>query len=381
MHIFNDNKRVSPIYHRALSLTISKDFASQQYGRISQVQQQDSEQTNPRRELLAIETAAKQEKIIKSHGQTHFKTQMMEKFFASLTTQVNKEFDNTENLYHNVLHIEDAAPSILEILSVKAASLKRIIPLANSLNWLADELVNLVNKPQYRKRADVQVTNSNLAISYIGLDNLKLVMPTFMLKHWLPASTSPFPLMKRKLWNNGLSVALAASVLAEEEGVDTFTAFSAGMLSNIGYLAVTRCFLQTYHELHKEELQQAYENKDKKLYDALIDFTLSPELILEQLIARNGKIAADMVELMRFDRLQITEAVFDLGYTSTFNNMCAVAKIVAKAKAYITFRSLAKEELISNAEAKALLSSVNSTPQNIALLKSNDIDHIKLHFS
>ena len=139
----------------------------------------------------------------------------MQQFFARVSAKVNHEFEHKENLFMNVLRIEDAAPSIMEILAVKAASIKRITPLAKSLPWLCTELISLVNKPQYRKRSDVQVTEPNLALSYVGLDNLKLVMPTFMLKHWLPNSTAPYPLMKRKLWNDSLSVALAAQSISK----------------------------------------------------------------------------------------------------------------------------------------------------------------------
>ncbi len=381
MQIFEDNKLVSPIYSRALSLTISKDFADQKNGKIYVAKHQNSEQHNRRRELLAVEEETNKNKIIEAHGQEHFKTQVMNKFFSRVTAQVNKEFDNKENLYTNVLKIEDAAPSIMEILAVKAASINRITPLAKALPWLCTELINLVNKPQYRKRSDVQVTEPNLALSYVGLDNLKLVMPTFMLKHWLPTSTAPYPLMKRKLWNDSLSIALASQLLAKEQGLDEFTAFTAGMLSNLGLLAVTRGFLNTYSELYKEELRAAYENKDKRLHDVLVGFDVSPELLLEQLIQRSSKVAADMVELMRFDRLQITEVLFDLAYAVNIKHMCPIAKLVTKAKAYIAFRSLAKEDLISTEEAKILLTAGQLTTSDIALLKKSDIDHIKLIFN
>ena len=53
---------------------------------------------------------------------------------------------------------------------------------------------------------------------------------------------------------------------------------------------------------------------------------------------------------------------------------------MAKAKAYVAFRSLAKEELIATDEAKSLLSKVHLTPDDITLLKRSDIDHIKLNF-
>ncbi|WP_085298575.1 HDOD domain-containing protein [Cognaticolwellia mytili] len=381
MQIFEDNKLVSPIYSRALSLAISKDFAQQKSGKIYTATQQNSEQTNRRRELLAVEEETNKNKIIQAHGQEHFKTQVMNKLFNKVTSQVNKAFDNKENLYNNVLKIEDEAPSIMEILAVKAASINRIAPLVKGLPWLCTELISLVNKPQYRKRSDVQVTEPNLALSYVGLDNLKLVMPTFMLKHWLPTSTAPFPLMKRKLWNDSLSIALASQKLAQEQGLDEFSAFTAGMLSNLGLLAVTQEFLNTYNELYTEELRDAYESKDKKLHDVLVEIEAPPELLLEQLIQRSSKMAADMVELMRFDRLQITEALFDLAYANNVAHMCPIAKIVAKAKAYIAFRSLAKEDLIITDEAKALLTAGQLSTKDIALLKKSDIDHIKLIFN
>ncbi len=381
MQIFENNLTISSIYHRALSLTISKEFADQRNGKIFVRENQNSEQTNRRRELLAIEEEANKNKIIEEHGQTHFKAQMMEQFLSKVLKQLNVEFDNKENLYNNVLHIEKAAPDVLEILCLRAASIKRISPLINALPWLSRDLVSLVNKPQYRKRADVQVKDSNLAISYVGLDNLKLLMPTFTLKHWLPTSTAPYALMKRKLWNDSLSTALAASALAKADGLDEYTAYAAGMFSNIGLLAVTQCTLHTYNELYQKELRSAYDNKDKKLHDALVEFDSSPELLLEQLIARSAQITADMVELMRFDRLLITEPIFDLAYATDYQKMHPIAQLVAKAKAYVTYRSLAKEELIDTEEAKTILSSVRLTQKDITLLKKSDIDHIKLKFN
>ena len=51
MQIFEDNKLVSPLYNRALSLAISKDFAEQKNGKVNVAKHQNSEQLNRRREL------------------------------------------------------------------------------------------------------------------------------------------------------------------------------------------------------------------------------------------------------------------------------------------------------------------------------------------
>lgn len=381
MQIFDTNDTISTIHQRSLSLCISKDFAGQQHGKVNIIHFQGSEQENRRRELLAVEVKAQQDKIVAAHGEEHFRNQVMELFYSQVRSRVNEEFDNKTQLYNNVLCIEDAAPTILELLSLRATSINRIKPLATSLSWLSADLVSLVNKPQYRKRADVQVNDASLALSYIGLDNLKLVMPTFILKHWLPNSTAPYGLMKRKLWNDSLSVALAASALAQEKGLDRYTAFTTGMLSNVGQLAVTRCFLTTYNDMYKEELRQAFEAKDKRLHNVLVKVDNSPELLLEQLVLRSSKLSADLIELMQFDRLQITEAMFDLAYSENITKMCPIAQLVAKAKAYINYRSLTKATLINDEETKHLFDIVKLDKAEIALLKKSDIDHIKLKFN
>jgi len=381
MQIFDNNKTIANIQQRAIAQSISKDFADELNGRVGFVDHQGSEQENRRRELLAIEVQAQQDKIIASHGEEHFKNQVMSGFFNEVRTQINNDFDNKEHLYHHILGIEDAAPTILEILSKRAASVNQIKPLASALSWLTKDLINLVNKPQYRKRADVQVNDANLALSYIGLDNLKLVMPTFILKHWLPNSTVPYRLMKRKLWNDSLSIALAASFLAKEQGLDSYTAFTAGMLSNIGQLAVTRCFLTTYHEMYKVKVRKAFHEKDKRLHNILMKIEVPKELLLEQIIMRSSKLSADLIEQMNFERLQITEPSFDLAYGDSIEKMSPIAQVIAKAKAFVIFRALAKDNLITSDETKILLTSAKLSANEITLLKKSDIDHIKLNFN
>ncbi len=381
MQFFDNNDAISAIYQQAISLSISKEFAEQRRGKINLVDFQGSEQENRRRELLSVEVKAQQEKIVAAHGEEHFRKQVMATFFAQVNKQVNDEFDNKAYLYNSVLSIEDAAPTILELLSLRATSVNKIKPLATSLPWLATGLVSLVNKPQYRKRADVQVNDANLALSYIGLDNLKLVMPTFILKHWLPTNTAPFSLMKRKLWNDSLSIALASNVLAEHAGANSYIAFATGMMSNIGNLAITRCFLSTYNRMYKQELREAFNAKDKRLHNILVKIENPPELLLEQLILRSSKLSAELIELMNFDRLPITEAMFDLAYTETIEKMSPVAQIVTKAKAYVSYRSLAKTNLICDEESALLFESVKLTKAEISLLNKSDIDHIKLKFN
>ena len=93
------------------------------------------------------------------------------------------------------------------------------------------------------------------------------------------------------------------------------------------------------------------------------------------------RLPCDLVEKMNFKRLAITEPIFDLAYAESFEKMHPIAQLVAKAKAYVAYRALAQEDLIDEDESNKLFSSVNLTPDEIALLKKSDIDHIKLNFN
>ncbi len=381
MQIFLDKEEVSTVYQRMLGLHIGKKFASTHNGKIVDAEQQHSEQQNRRRELLAVEEEAKKEKIIAQHGEQHFRDQVNTHLYSKIITKINNELTDKDLLFQQILRIEDATTAILDLLAVRAASIKRIKPLTSSLQWLSSDLIRLVNKPQYRKRADVQIHNVNVALSYIGLDNLKLIMPTFILKHYLPSNTAPFTLMKRKLWNDSLSTGLAASILAQEQGIDEYAAFSAGLFSNLGRFIVTRIFFRAYHEIHAKAVKKAFVEQDKRLHDVLLNIKPDADVLLNQLTRHSARIGAEIIELMRFERLPLTEPLFDLAYTIDYKKMHPIAQIVTKAQGYIAFRNLAKESLINANEAKLLLAAAKLIPKEIALLKKSDIDHLKLKFA
>jgi len=133
MQIFNTNEQVSAIYNNSLSLLIGKDFADQLNGKLPVADHEDSEQANRRRELLAVEEESHNNKMIEAHGKNHFKTQVMEQFFEKITHQLDALFENKDKLYNNILNINDTAPLVLELLCLKATSIKRIAPLINSI--------------------------------------------------------------------------------------------------------------------------------------------------------------------------------------------------------------------------------------------------------
>jgi hypothetical protein len=133
--------------------------------------------------------------------------------------------------------------------------------------------------------------------------------------------------------------------------------------------------------MYKKALHKAVTDKDKLLHNVLVKVDSSPSLLLEQLLLRSSKLSADLIELMQFVRLPITEAMFDLAYSNNIDEMSAIAQIVTKAKVYVNYRSLTKANLINDDEVSLLFDTVKLSEKEISLLNKSDIDHIKLKFN
>ena len=115
---FKHNKTVSALYHRALSLVISKEFAYKNKGKIFIVAKQGSEQQHRRRELLAIEQKVEKEKTLKEHGFNHFREQALALLHQQISKALRVKFNNKIALYSRALKVEDTAPDIMEVLSL-----------------------------------------------------------------------------------------------------------------------------------------------------------------------------------------------------------------------------------------------------------------------
>lgn len=381
MQLFDQDPIVSEIFKRAHNLYVSVEFALAQQGVHHGLNEQETEQHARRRELLAVEEQANKSKLIENHSEIHFKQQIEKKFNIVVGRKMATEFENTDKVINSVLKIEDAIPGILDILSVRAASVGRIKLMVKSMFWLCEDAIDLVNKPQYRKRADVKVQDPILALNYIGLDNLKIVLPSFIIRHWLPHSTAPFKLMKRKLWSESLGIGLASQALAKPAGIDPFTAYCGGLFSNAGYMAITRSYLSFYDRLIQHELQKAYKAKDKRLHTALTTLQPSDSFLSETLSQYGSTLSAEIMAQMHFERLRFTESFEQLAQETNIRKMTPLAKIITQAKVYCTFKSLQKHHLISGEEAKHLLAFAQINSELFALLQKTDISRLNLNMS
>ncbi|MFC3034116.1 HDOD domain-containing protein [Pseudoalteromonas fenneropenaei] len=345
---------------RAHDLLISHSFAQQQIGYIHTFDLNFGEDV-PQRTLLEVEIAASAKRQQQNTSHLKYIAKASSHLHQVIENVINKKREDLDNLYQEVVGIQDTVPTILDILAVKSASVSRLEPLVNDLPWLGRDLVSLVNLPQYRKQRGtstaVKVDTPALALRYLGLENLQLVIPTFAMRHWMPHATEPFPLLKRKLRDLSMSTAIAARELAELQGVHPQQAFTLGMLLDLGKIAATRLYLRTFEAVWQNKVQIARDNNKKDLHTALLGLQPDALYLRNLLMYDSMQLSKQLIEKMGFRYLPFSAVMeqFALHYLPNSEPLAdplPLTQVLKQAQGYAQYLVLKENNLIEPDEVK-----------------------------
>ncbi|WP_105166724.1 HDOD domain-containing protein [Pseudoalteromonas sp. T1lg23B] len=388
-----DNKHVrmaQALTERAHDLLISHSFAQEQIGFIHTLEMNLGEKI-PQRTMLEVEIAASAKRKESSTSHHKYIAKASAHIHHAIEESITKQLNDTDSLYYEVMGIQDGVPAVFDLLAVKSASVGRLEPLVNDLTWLGRELVSLVNLPQYRKKSStgmaVKVDTPALAIRYLGLENLQWVLPTYAMKHWLPYSTEPFSLMKRKLRELSMSTAIAAKALAQSNGVKEQHAYTLGMMLDIGKAALTRLYLRTHEQVWQDRVRKARDKGHKDLHTALLELGPDPLFLRNLLLENSAKVTQQLIEKMDFRYLPFAAAMeeFAVSYLPNSNKKLTdplpLTKVLKKAHGYALYLLLADKHFIEPDETKLWFSYLELTKAEQKVLSTCSFHGLQLTIS
>ena len=377
-----EQRTAKVLEQRAHDLLLGHSFAQRQIGYIHTLEI-DYGAPMKQRTLLEVEMAAQKKRQKSSTAHHKYRAQASQQLHQVIETAMNKQLADIDTVLHETIGIEDNVPAILEILAVKSASVGRLEPLVNDLSWLGRELVSFVNLPYYRKQRNkhtsVKVDNPSLALRYIGLDNLQFVIPTFAVRHWMPHSTEPFPLLKRRLRDNSMACAIAAQELAKVNGMNEMHAFTLGMLLDVGKIALVRLYLRTFELVWQRKVSIAREEQHKDLHTALLELKPDP-LFLSTLLSQHAlKVTAKVVEKMSFRYLPFNTVMEQLtAPLPKGESLLLLTVLMQKARCYSQYITLEEHQLIEADEKTVWLKHLNFTQSELNLLEKTNFQHFHI---
>lgn len=332
------------------------------------------------RKLLAVEAEALRLRL----AGKEVKQKLVEFAQAHLHDKVANELlqrlGKIDLVTQNLFELGDAFYRVLDLLSNKTVSMNKLDTSISAVSWLKDDLLRLVNRPQYRDRttSGAIVKEVKTALRYLGVENLQLLVPVYAMRRSLPYSTDPFTTFKDNLWSYTLATAIAAKRLAEDTAEHPYNAFCVALFHSLGHAVVTRLYLRTYQQVKKDELLKARQKRDNELTDALDSLEPDGSFLSNSLQEFAVILSADVTSRWQLKTLPLCQTLDQLAEGIGFAGSSPLARLVQQAQVYVQWQYLKKRNLIDEQQSKYWLGQVDLRTDSINVLARTNLNRLNI---
>lgn len=348
------------------------------------VKAEQSEQFNARRQLLDVERIAMRDKELNQRSKQHYLENISTIVHEEVCDRMQKKIDNIDELSSKIIGIDDGMAAVYDSLSVKAASIAKIEPTIAAIPWLAKELMDLANSPKYRKTDRlgkvVRFETLRMALSFFGIENLKLLVPVLSVQRWIPKITDPYPAFKQKLWEQIIATGISCRKIAELSKVDPFHAYVAGMHHELGKIAISKMFFKFFDKVLQEAMLEAHKEQKREEHLALQEVKIDPDVWLAMMWNQSYQISANVLNHMNMKRVVVAPALQELADKTPIKERSPLGRVLEQGRCYARFRLLRSYKLINMEDSKQYLISCRMPKGAVAALKTVDVRQISLTF-
>lgn len=271
---------------------------------------------------------------------------------------------------------------LLDLLLDPDLNINRLRPIIESISWLSRDLINLINSPasghRRPKNSDVQVTDIKLVLNYIGIENLRLLIPYFCLRHWLPTGNANLLWITRKLWRYSMVSAIAAQTLAELHHKEPCLAYCCALMYQFATSIILSQSGHIFDKTWGTWLREASLSREKQVYDAIMATDFPAEAVLEQVLQHSHSLNWQLLSLLQFDDSAMTQVLKELDHDYHFTELSVDAAIVAKASCYAKVLLLEEQQQIDPQEKRIMFDYYQFSAQELIRLKGKNFRKLNL---
>lgn len=328
--------------------------------------------------LLAVETQAQQARLAGVAAKQQFIEFTQAHLHEQVADEVLRKLANIEHVSSSLFELGEGFFILLDTLSSPSVTLNELDPLVSQVAWLQQDLLKLVNQPQYRNRTKSAglIKDTKTGLRFLGLETLQVVVPVYALRRCLPHSTDPFAAFKLRMWEHGLATALAARKLAEHSAELPYAAFCIGLFHGLGHMAVCRNYLRSYQEVRQSELIKARNERHYELTEALDNLTADGSFLSSLLQEFAGILSADLTARWGLKRLALCQTLDLLAEDELQFSQAPLAQLVRQAQVYVQTTKLWQQQKLSSEERAYWLQQAELSQQHCQLLDDTDLSRL-----
>lgn len=330
------------------------------------------------RKLLDVEAQAQRLRAAGAEAKAQFAEFAQAHLHDEVADELVRKLHNIELVSTTLFEPGEAFYLLLDALAAKVVTVNKLDPLISSVGWLSEDLLRLVNQPQYRNRtaSGAMVKDIKTALRYLGVESLQLIVPVYAMRRMQLHSTDPFISLKNKLWDYSLAVAIAARRLAQDSAEHPYFAFCVGLFHTLGHSVVTRNYLRTYQQVKQAQLLHAREVRDVQLTDALDNLKPDGSFLCESLLEFAAVLSADITSRWQLQTLPLCQTLDQLAEGVGFYGASPLARLVLQAQTYVQWQELQKTRHVSTSETKQWFNAVQLTPEAVQALSETNLKRL-----
>lgn len=330
------------------------------------------------RTLLAIEARAQQVRLADEAAKQQFIEFAQAHLLDQVADEVLRKLANIEQVSSNLFELGDEFSALLDKLSSPSVTISSLDAMVMKIDWLQQDLLKLVNQPQYRNRtkSGALIKEIKTGLRFLGVETLQSVVPVYALRRSLPHSTDPFTTLKMHMWENCLATALAARKLAEQSAELPYAAFCIGLFHGLGHMAVCRIYLRTYQQVRQSELIRARNERNYQLTDALDMLTADGSFLSSLLQEFATILSADLTARWGLKQLALCQTLDLLAEDEVQLNQAPLSQLVRQAQVYVQTTKLWQQQKLTTEARLEWLQQAELSSEQIILLDGTDLSRL-----
>ena len=330
------------------------------------------------RELLDIEAKAIEKKQKAQKSEAEFRVYVNEFFHDALFEYLDERVEDEEYLFSEILTVDPNIPKLFDACAAKATGAGRFDELIREMPWLTRDVLNLVNNPPFREANSQKphVQDVALAVRYVGVDNIKYALLTYVCRSWLPHSTEPYSEFKSKYWQYSLATANCARALAADFKVNETVAFLYGMIHGIGLSMALRLYLRAFDTVRIAQMKKVLKDDRKDIEKILDSLELDHNFVSDGIRKYALRISASLINHLQLKYAVMAPFAEELANDIPYKDAAPLTQLLMQAKSYVQYKMLQKSRLIELDEAKVFLT--HAAIKNASISKLNQVNLKKL---
>lgn len=352
---------------RFINYLISFPFARKARSKADGVDEEAKEQL---RQLLEVERLNYEERDRKAQARQRYADKISDELHETVYHRALETIEDGDYIRERLIPLPDNLPELLDTLSLRAASMRRIESLVQGMDWFYTGLLRTVNQPPFIDRnKQVKIDNLRVAMSFVGTENLRLLAPAYIMQNWLPPGTQPFTLFRRKVWEHALGTATAAHNIAVERQLrDPVLAYTMGMFHELGKIALTKLYLRLFDDVQRELAMESVNDHSPERHNALIKLKPDERFLRDLMLEKDKQVSYLVAEGWGLKRVPVSQHLLSFTQSNGTTYDSEYASVLAQANAYCEFRMLRDVDLATLDEGKHLLNKYGVTADTVARL-------------